>query len=104
MWPNGAIADILLSMKGGVIETSMCEYDSYLLNRGVDLRNWSLERIAYALEGSSNPHSILEILEFMENTPWAEQFDRMHGIIDEEYGPELADLFNVYNIIHLIRP
>lgn len=102
MWPNGALADILLSMRGTVIDTSMCEYDSYLLSRGADLKYWSLERIAAALEEPCNPN-VLEILEIMKTTTWSDQFDRMHGIIDEEYGPELADLFNVYNIIQLIR-
>jgi hypothetical protein len=46
---------------------------------------------------------VLEILELMTDTDWSEQFDHMYNIIDDEYGPELADLFNVYNIMNLIR-
>jgi hypothetical protein len=90
-------------MKGSLIETSMCDYDVYLISRGVDIRYWSLEHIAGALEGSHNQRRVLEILELMTDTDWSEQFDHMYNIIDDEYGPELADLFNVYNIMNLIR-
>jgi uncharacterized protein YfbU (UPF0304 family) len=80
----------------------MCDYDVYLISRGADIRYWSLEHIAGALEGS-HPRKVLEILELMSDTDWSEQLDQMYTIIDDEYGPELADLFNVYNIMNLIR-
>lgn len=103
MWPNGAMADILLSMKGTFLETSMSTYDVYLISRGADIRYWSLEHIARALEDPKSARPVTEILELMENTEWSDHFDSLRNIIDDEYGPELADLFNVYNLINLIR-
>ena len=103
MWPHGALADILTSMKGSRIETSMSEYEEYLDSRGTNTVYWNLDSIALAIETGVNSRQVINILEIMKSTPWSDEFDSFHGIIDVEYGPELADMFNVYNILHLLK-
>ena len=103
MWPSGALADILRSMKGSRIETSMSDYEEYLDSRGANTAYWNLDSISLALDSGIHSREVIYILELMKSTSWSDEFDNLHGIIDIEYGPELADMFNVYNMLHLLK-
>lgn len=100
MWPNGALADILVAeVKGGRIEESMNGYTEYLSQLGLNCDKWSIEHIAGHLEKPDR--EVRALLQAMMHTDWAVEFDMMHGYIESVYGPELADLFNVYNFLNL---
>lgn len=103
MWPNSALSDILLTMKGTSIERSMNEYEDYLECRGLSIAHWNLDSIALAVDSGVNSDRVIALLEAMKNTTWADEFDELHGVIDVEYGPQLADLFNIYNIVNLLK-
>jgi hypothetical protein len=90
-------------MKGTAIELSMNEYEDYLVSRGLSLAHWTLDSIALAIESGVHSDRVIALLEAMKNTTWADEFDELHGVIDVEYGPQLADLFNIYNMVNLLK-
>jgi hypothetical protein len=95
MWPNRALADLIRNeVMDTIIEDIMCEYNEYLQMNGCKLSKWSLNAIANHFENSDPDVKI--ILQKMRNTDWADKFEEMHGYISHEYGPELADMFNLY--------
>lgn len=100
MWPNGALADILVTeVKGSPIEDSMYEYTEYLSQLGLNCDKWSIDDIARHLEKPDR--EVRDLLQAMLHTDWASEFDRMHEYIEVTYGPELADLFNLYNFLNV---
>lgn len=94
MWPNSALSDIFATeVPGTLIESTMHAYDDYIMFLGLNLSKWNVKSIARYIE-FPDPE-VYQVLLAMKNTEWADLFYDMHGYIADEYGPELADLFNL---------
>jgi hypothetical protein len=94
MWPNGALSDIFRTeVPGTMIESTMGAYEEYLEFLGLNLDKWNVKSVARHIEFPDR--EVYDILNAMKNTEWADLFHLMHGYLCDEYGPELADLFNV---------